>query len=230
MMWQRGAWAAEIQRRVFIPKGVRLGAARSPGWPPGQAAQRRISPLGMETPWAGANCGAIRRCRLVVGARHTPPRRLDWPRNSPRRGLEFLPPTLLAPALLSIFLLLSGTPALAQALAQAPQLYRCGPEGRLLTDRPCPPGQASSQSALPTDPVDPAQTEAARRRAAADARAAEQLQRQRERFESQARPGAAGLSTPQPASSPAQGSKAKAAQKKQRKPQKDEPRKARANP
>ena len=132
----------------------------------------------------------------------------------------------MARALLGICLLLSGVPALAQTA----QLYRCGPQGRLLSDRPCPPGQAASQAALPSDPVDPAQTEAARRRATADAKAAEQLQRQRERFENQPRPGAAGLSAPQSASAPAHGARSKPNAKKRHDSKQNTPRKARANP
>jgi len=91
-----GAWAAEIQARVSPAMRVRLGVARRPGWYPGQAVQRRIAPIAGLTQRAGASCGAIRCCRLVVGADPTPRRRLGWPRNWPRRGPGFLPPTLLA--------------------------------------------------------------------------------------------------------------------------------------
>lgn len=91
-----GAGATEIQARVAPGKGARQGAARRPGSPPGQAAQRRIAPFPGATLRAGAICGATRRCRLVVGSHPTPRRRLDWPRNSPRRGPGFRSPTLLA--------------------------------------------------------------------------------------------------------------------------------------
>ncbi|MCY4756327.1 hypothetical protein [Pelomonas aquatica] len=90
-----GAWAAEIAARVEPAWGAKQGAVRSPGLPPGPAAQRRIAPHAGSTLRAGAICGAILRCRLVVGPHPTPRRRLDWPRNSPRRGPLSLPPTLL---------------------------------------------------------------------------------------------------------------------------------------
>ena len=45
-------------------------------------------------------CGAIRRCRLVVWPRHTPRRRLDWHRNSSRRGPDPKPDRLLERAAL----------------------------------------------------------------------------------------------------------------------------------
>ena len=40
-----GAWAAESGARVGPARGCGQGARRSPGWPPGQASQRRLRPL-----------------------------------------------------------------------------------------------------------------------------------------------------------------------------------------
>ena len=44
-------------------------------------------------------CGAIRRWRLVVWLGHTPRRRLDWHRNSPRREPDPKPESLLEASL-----------------------------------------------------------------------------------------------------------------------------------
>jgi hypothetical protein len=90
-----GVCAAEGGARVGPARGRRQGAARSPGWAPGPAAQRRMRPLAGPTRRAAAIHGAGRRCTLVVWARHTPRVRLAQRRDSPRRGPRSLPPRLL---------------------------------------------------------------------------------------------------------------------------------------
>ena len=80
---------------VEAGNGLSLGAKHSHAWRHGAHSQRRISPFLASTRRAGAIFGAIRRCRLVVGANPTPRRRLGWHRNSPRRGPEPKPDSLL---------------------------------------------------------------------------------------------------------------------------------------
>ncbi len=80
-------------------------------------------------------------------------------------------------------LLLTSLPALAQTRRQSgPLIFRCGPGGRELRDRPCP---AESGASTPIAYDQPSQSDraAALRRQAAEAREAERLQRERERFE-----------------------------------------------
>lgn len=77
----------------------------------------------------------------------------------------------------------ASLPALAQTTRQTGRpIYRCGNE---ISDRPCAP--AASASAGPAfDQPSSDDTEAARRRSAAEAKQARALQQQRERFEKQA--------------------------------------------
>ena len=56
---------------------------------------RRMRPFAGPTRRAAAIGGAIRRCRLVVWLGHTPRRRLAWHRDSPRRGPDPQPDSLL---------------------------------------------------------------------------------------------------------------------------------------
>ena len=92
----RGGCRAWGRARVESKNGLRLGAKHSHAWRHGAHSQRRISPFLDSTRRAGAIFGAIRRCRLVVGENPRPRRRLGWHRNSPRRGPEPKPDSLLA--------------------------------------------------------------------------------------------------------------------------------------
>lgn len=93
----------------------------------------------------------------------------------------------------AILLLLLSAPALAQTRRQSgPTVYRCGPQGREIRDRPCP---ESAGASAPTAFDEPSAQDrrAARERQAADAREATRLQQERERFE--AGPSAAASAT-----------------------------------
>ena len=81
-------------------------------------------------------------------------------------------------ALLSLWGLLIGA-------VQAQTLYRCGPEGRELSQKPCADGQRIDYAAREPTPAEQA---AARDVAARDARLADQLQRERQAREAQPRP------------------------------------------
>ncbi|MBH9579004.1 hypothetical protein [Inhella proteolytica] len=94
-------------------------------------------------------------------------------------------PLLLLPLLPLLLTSLSG---LAQTRRQSgPPIFRCGPGGRELRDRPCP---AESGASAPLSYDQPSQSDraAALQRQAAEAREAARLQRERERFEASAPP------------------------------------------
>lgn len=69
---------------------------------------------------------------------------------------------------------------------QSATIYRCGPDGRQLSDRPC--GPDASASAVRFDEPSSADREATRQRAAREAKEAARLQREREKFERQRSP------------------------------------------
>ncbi|WP_143074172.1 hypothetical protein [Roseateles sp. YR242] len=84
--------------------------------------------------------------------------------------------------------------------------YRCGPKGQDLRDTPCPPGAGGQAAELPEDKVSPDQLQAARQRAAQEARELDALQRRREQAQAQRGQGAATLGgsiAPKPKSRPA---------------------------
>ena len=85
--------------RVEPAMGSRLGAKRSDTCRYHEHLQRRLHPIAGSTRRAGAIFGARRRCQLVVWLGHTPRRRLAWHRNSPRRGPDPKPDSLLGGAL-----------------------------------------------------------------------------------------------------------------------------------
>lgn len=91
-------------------------------------------------------------------------------------------------------------------------VFRCGPDGRQLSDRPCPAEPGASQTLSYTQPS-PAETAAARRQAASDARTAKALQKERERFEALPRAAAAGIGPSSQAASAPQDQKAAAKSK-----------------
>lgn len=93
--------------------------------------------------------------------------------------------------------------ALAQTQRkQSVPIYRCGPDGRQLSDKPC--AGAAPASAVRFDEPSAADRDAAQRRSRDEARQADQLQAQRERLERQPAPPPQGLSSPPaPADPPA---------------------------
>lgn len=102
-------------------------------------------------------------------------------------------------------LLLLALPACALAQTRKQQsatIYRCGPGGRQLSDKPCGPDAAGS--ALRFDEPSEADREAARQRAAREAKEAARLQREREQREAKPSPAPQGLSTPPPSETEAQ--------------------------
>ena len=90
-----GSLRALGRARVGSALGRRLGAKRSRAGRHGEHLQRRMRPKADPTRRAGANCGATRRCRLLVWHATRRRRRLDWRRNSPRRGYDPKPDRLL---------------------------------------------------------------------------------------------------------------------------------------
>jgi hypothetical protein len=70
--------------------------------------------------------------------------------------------------------------------------YRCGPEGQDLRDSPCPEGQGR-KAEVPKDTVDPKDTDAARKRTAAETRDLAARERERERQSAKTPPKAAGI-------------------------------------
>ncbi|WP_431287632.1 hypothetical protein [Roseateles chitinivorans] len=70
--------------------------------------------------------------------------------------------------------------------------YRCGPEGHDLRETPCPDGQGRNAE-VPKDKVDPKETEAARKRAAAEARDLAARERERDRQSAKAPSKAVGI-------------------------------------
>lgn len=107
-----------------------------------------------------------------------------------REGLQTLPrAALLMAALLMAALLAAPAWALEK---RNTTIYRCGPDGRQLSDRPCPTEPGASK-ALAFDQPSTAESAAARQRAASDAALAKNLQQQRERLEAQPQGGATGI-------------------------------------
>lgn len=93
--------------------------------------------------------------------------------------------------------LLLALPACAIAQTskkQSATVYRCGPGGRQISDRPCGPDAAGS--AVRFDEPSSADREATRQRAARDAKEAARLQREREQLEGRASPSPQRLSAP----------------------------------
>lgn len=100
-----------------------------------------------------------------------------------------------------LLLLLTSLPALGQTQRQrSSPIFRCGPDGRELRDRPCPAGPSASESVRYDQPSEQDRL-AAQQRQAADAREAARLQRERERREAEA--ARALQPAPAPASAPA---------------------------
>lgn len=90
---------------------------------------------------------------------------------------------------------LALAPAFAQtSRKQSAPIYRCGPGGRQLSDRPCEPDAAGS--AVRFDSPSDGDSEAARQRAAREAKEAARLQQERERLERQPAPAPQRLSAP----------------------------------
>lgn len=105
-------------------------------------------------------------------------------------------------------LLLAAWPLMptAQTLAQTQRqqsapVYRCGPDGRALSDRPCSAGSAASGVGF--DQPSHADQQAARARAQQEAREAEALRQSREQREAQPAPAPQRLSAPSPVPAPA---------------------------
>lgn len=101
---------------------------------------------------------------------------------------------------LLLLLPLSSLPALAQTRRQSSApIFRCGPEGREIRDRPCPAGSGAS-APLSFDQPSERDRSAALKRQAADAQEAARLQRERERAQAvtlpEAKPGADRASAP----------------------------------
>jgi hypothetical protein len=92
------------------------------------------------------------------------------------------------------------------AAAQSQTIYRCGPEGRELTQKPCADGKKVDLRAPAPSEADAA---AARDVAERDARLAQQLQRERQAREAQATTKAASLGAAQPASAASSAAKGK---------------------
>ncbi len=124
--------------------------------------------------------------------------------------------------------LLLALPACAIAQTskqQSATIYRCGPGGRQISDRPCGPDAAGS--AVRFDEPSKADREATRQRAARDAKEAARLQRERERLERQASPspqrlsaapGRDGDAATEPASPPRKAGGGKPAKKTKKQP------------
>jgi hypothetical protein len=113
---------------------------------------------------------------------------------------------ILSPRCLLVATALAGCLAAAHAAPQ--KIYRCGPDGRVLSQTPCKDGvDATRPVAQPTSD----QREAARRAADTDKRLADQLARERrERDAAAAGQRAAGFETaPKPVSSAASAPKPK---------------------
>lgn len=109
----------------------------------------------------------------------------------------------IALALLS--LLIAGA-----AQAAGTTVYRCGPEGRELRDRPCPDAPSASERVRTAEPS-PQDAARARARAQHERQEADRASLARERFEASGgtRPGVLGAPA-QPASRPAASQKSKA--------------------
>src|SRR5574337_124740 len=72
--------------RAGVPEGAEQGAARSPGWPPGQALQRRAAPSGTPALRVGPQGGPTRRCKASPGPNPGCALRLDWALSGAPRG------------------------------------------------------------------------------------------------------------------------------------------------
>lgn len=93
--------------------------------------------------------------------------------------------------------LLLALPACAIAQTskkQSATIYRCGPGGRQISDRPC--GPDATGSAVRFDEPSSTDREATRQRAARDAKEAARLQREREQLEGRPSPSPQRLSAP----------------------------------
>ncbi|MFN4115309.1 MAG: hypothetical protein ACK4F7_02275 [Inhella sp.] len=93
--------------------------------------------------------------------------------------------------------LLLALPACAIAQTskqQSATIYRCDPDGRKFSDRPCGPDAAGS--VVRFDQPSSADRDATRQRAARDAKEAARLQREREQLEGQPSPSPQRLSAP----------------------------------
>lgn len=122
--------------------------------------------------------------------------------------------------------LLLALPACAIAQTskkQSATIYRCGPGGRQISDRPCSPDAAGS--AVRFDEPSSADREATKQRAARDAKEAARLQREREEMEGRPSPSAQRLSAPPtretespPATPPRKAGGGKPAKKKKKTP------------
>jgi hypothetical protein len=109
-------------------------------------------------------------------------------------------------ALLLLLLLPASLPAWAQTTRQQSQtVFRCGPESRELSDRPC--GPAAQASSVAFDQPSKADEKAARQRAAQDAKAADELAAKRRREAAKATPGPSRLDAPAKAPEPQKKSK-----------------------
>jgi len=85
-----------------------------------------------------------------------------------------------------ILCLLLSPAALAQTRRQnSAAVFRCGPDGREIRDRPCP-NEPGASAPLSYDQPSEADRSAAQRRQAAEAKEAARLARERERFEAAA--------------------------------------------
>src|SRR5574337_1275380 len=74
--------------RAGVPEGAEQGAVRSPGWPPGQALQRRAAPSGTPALWVGPQKGPTRRCDASPGPNPGCASRLDWALSGAPRGRD----------------------------------------------------------------------------------------------------------------------------------------------
>lgn len=105
-----------------------------------------------------------------------------------------------------LLLLPVSLPAWAQTTRQQSQpVFRCGPDGRALSDRPCSP--AAQASSVAFDRPSKADEQAARQRAAQDAKAADALAAKRRREEAKATPKPLRLDGPAQAPEPAKPAK-----------------------
>jgi hypothetical protein len=114
----------------------------------------------------------------------------------------------------------ASLPAWAQTTRQQSQpVFRCGSEGRELSDRPC--GPAAQASSVAFDQPSKTDEMAARQRAAQDAKTADELATKRLHEAAKATPGPSRLDAPAKAPEPTQPAK-KSKESKPTKPHKPE--------
>jgi hypothetical protein len=102
----------------------------------------------------------------------------------------------------ALLLLPAVLPVWAQTTRERSQpVFRCGSEGRELSDRPCSP--AAQASSVAFDQPSKADQQAARQRAAQDVKAADALAAERRREEAKATPRPSRLDGPSKATEPA---------------------------